>query len=181
MRFFLFLLLSCCGSTLFGQSLQPAWAYAITGLQQGLVYDFAMTIDSADNVIVAGAFEGKLDFDPGPDTFFLSSQWIRDVFIQKVDSDGNLLWAKSLGDSLPFSSWENISSVSTASDGSIYLTGYFNGTLDFDPGPGIFEMTSIGNDDLFVLKLSANGDFVWAESLGTPQRDDGRFRERLFL
>lgn len=174
MRFFLFLLLSCCGSTLFGQSLQPAWAYAITGLQQGLVYDFAMTIDSADSVIVAGAFEGKLEFDPGPDTFFLSSQWIQDVFIQKVDSDGNLLWAKSLGDSLPFSSWENISSVSTASDGSIYLTGDFNGTLDFDPGPGIFEMTSIGNDDLFVLKLSANGDFAWAKSLGTPQRDDGQ-------
>src|SRR4051812_42350353 len=50
--------------------------------------------------------------------------------------------------------------------GNIYSTGHFEGTVDFDPGSGVYNMTAIGTYDLFVLKLDNNGNFIWARQMG---------------
>lgn len=47
----------------------------------------------------------------------------------------------------------------------IYYTGTFRGTVDFNPGPGVFNLTSAGETDGFVLKLDLNGNFLWAVSI----------------
>ena len=43
--------------------------------------------------------------------------------------------------------------VAADSSGNVYTTGYFTGTVDFDPGPAIFNLTAAGNSDIFILKL----------------------------
>jgi hypothetical protein len=43
--------------------------------------------------------------------------------------------------------------------GNTYTTGYFQGTVDFDPGVGVSNLTSNGNPDVFVLELDTNGNF----------------------
>jgi len=48
----------------------------------------------------------------------------------------------------------------------VYTTGYFIATVDFDPGVSIFTLTSAGANDIFVSKLDASGDFVWAIRMG---------------
>ena len=46
--------------------------------------------------------------------------------------------------------------------GNIIITGYFTGTVDFNPGAGTFNLTSAGSNDAFVLKLDSAGVFQYA-------------------
>jgi hypothetical protein len=50
--------------------------------------------------------------------------------------------------------------------GSVYTTGSFDGTADFDPGAGTTNLTSLGGYDVFVLKLNSSGDLVWVKQFG---------------
>lgn len=59
-------------------------------------------------------------------------------------------WASRLGGSFDDESW----SVAVDGSGNVYITGVFSGTVDFDPGPGAFNLTSAGNWDGFVVRLS---------------------------
>ena len=74
-------------------------------------------------------------------------------FVQKMDSSGNSLWFKSFEGS----SLDNNISITTDASGNVYSVGYFSGRVDFDPGAGIFYLTSQGGSvDTFVQK---NGFF----------------------
>ena len=48
----------------------------------------------------------------------------------------------------------------------------YKGTVDFDPGFGVANLTSVGQDDIFVCKYNASGNFVWAKSFGGIQHDE---------
>ena len=71
-------------------------------------------------------------------------------------------WAKAIGGN---QSAEG-QSITIDANGNVYTTGYFNGTADFDPGAGIANLTSVGGSDIFVSKLDANGNYVWAKAIG---------------
>jgi hypothetical protein len=57
-------------------------------------------------------------------------------------------------------------SVEVNSSGDIYSCGYFGGNVDFDPGIGIYNMTSLGLTDAYIQKLDENGSFLWSRQLG---------------
>ena len=68
------------------------------------------------------------------------------------------------------------SSVTTDNDGNIYVTGNFQGTVDFDPNAGVYNLTAPGIPaDIFVLKLNPNGNLVWARNMGGIGNDNGNF------
>ena len=110
-----------------------------------------IAVDAAGNVYTTGDFWGTADFDPGPGTFNLTSAGNRDIFVSKLDSAGNFVWAKQMGG--PGGDFGFPIAVDAA--GNVYTTGPFPGTADFDPGPGVFNLTSAGSYDIFVSKLSA--------------------------
>jgi len=58
--------------------------------------------------------------------------------------------------------------------GNVYTTGYFGGTVDFDPGAGVFNLISAGVQDIFVSKLDASGNFIFAKAMGGTGSDFGR-------
>jgi uncharacterized repeat protein (TIGR01451 family) len=59
--------------------------------------------------------------------------------------------------------------------GNVYVTGDFQGTVDFDPGPGSVNLASDGSGkDLFVVRLSSNGSFAWARRVGKSGTDRGQ-------
>lgn len=76
-------------------------------------------------------------------------------------------WVTGMG-SNPF---EQVSAVAVNDSGQVYLTGEFYGNVDFDPGPGVYYLTSAGNTDIFVQKLDSSGEFLWAYRLGGAGND----------
>src|SRR5690606_32742159 len=52
-------------------------------------------------------------------------------------------------------------SIKVDGSGNVYHTGQFNGTVDFDPGPGFDNKTASGTYDIYVEKLDATGTPVW--------------------
>ena len=136
------------------------WAKSLGGISDEFVYSIA--IDSFGNVYTVGYFAGSIDFDPGIGTFLLNSGSGEDMFIQKLDAQGNFVWAKQMGGIS--NAYGN--SISIDEIGNIYISGNFLGTADFDPGSGTFNMTSAGNYDIFIQKLNSNGDFIWARQMG---------------
>lgn len=145
------------------------WAKSFGGASGG--YDVPSSIIvGASGVYTTGVYSYVEDFDPGPDTSLLSStQWNEDIFVQKLDTLGNFLWAKSLGGPLT----DECYSICIDDLDNVYITGYFKGTADFDPGPGIFNLTSVsGSQDVFVYKMDASGNFLWTKSFGGVRNGD---------
>ena len=130
---------------------------------------FSVTTDASGNVYTTGRFQNIVDFDPGPGTFNLTSNGDHDIFIQKLDPNGNLLWARSMGGT----GSERGNSITTDALGNVYTTGWFQNTVDFDPGSGVFNLTSNGSYDIFIQKLDANGNFIWAINMGGTSADLG--------
>jgi hypothetical protein len=143
------------------------WAKNIGGISNELESD--ITCDNNGNVIVIGNFNGLADFDPGPGTFNLSPTGPNDIFICKLDPLGNYVWAKQMGGN----GIDYGYSIDRDDLGYLYSTGSFSGTADFDPGVGIYNLSSIGNDDIFLSKLDYNGNFIWAKQMGGPGVDYG--------
>jgi len=137
------------------------WAVRMggTGNDEG----FSITVDLAGNVLTTGHFRNTVDFDPGPGVFNLSAGFY-DSFISKLDAFGNFVWAIKFGEA---TNDENGYSIAVDAAGNVYSTGSYSNTVDFDPGVGVFNLTSACNG-IYVSKLSPTGDFVWAKSLGGP-------------
>lgn len=145
------------------------WARRVGGTLDD--YSFGISVDDAGNVHVVGAFVGTADFDPGPGSVTLSSAGLsEDIFVLKLDANGNFVWARKMGSS----DFDFGRSIVVSASGNVITTGSFRGTVDFDPGSGTSFLTSTGGgNDIFVSKLNAAGNFVWAKRLGGTGNDIG--------
>ncbi|MBI5294949.1 MAG: SBBP repeat-containing protein [Chloroflexi bacterium] len=127
----------------------------------------SIAVDTSGNVYITGRFLGTVDFDPSGATFNVSSIGT-DIYISKFDSDGNFIWVKTMGGSGPNATTVTHTNNSIAIDGNgnVYVTGRSCGTTDFDPGPGVTALSSIGICDLYIAELDSNGNFVKARNMG---------------
>jgi hypothetical protein len=132
---------------------------------------FALAIDVAGNVYVTGRFNGAVDFDPGLNQYILTSATVNantpSPFILKLNAAGNFVWVKQL---------VNVQSaagggLAVDASGDVYTTGFYTGMVDFDPGAGAANATSAGAIDVYLLKLSAAGNYVWMRSMGGAAND----------
>jgi hypothetical protein len=129
------------------------------------IFNNYIATDVFNNVYTAGNFTDTANFQPGNDTFRLISNGKRDMYISKLDDAGNLIWAKQIGS---VNDYESLTGITTDSSGNVYSVGQFSNTIDFDPGPNTFNLTSNIYEALFILKLNASGEFVWAKKIGGP-------------
>lgn len=121
----------------------------------------AIGVDGSGNVYTTGHVSGTVDLDPGPGVQSYTAT-DDDIYITKQDVNGNFVWAKAMGAGLQ----DNGIAIKVETGGDVYVTGQFNGSFDFNPGAGTHILTSNGGYDIFVLKLNAVGNFVWAANLG---------------
>lgn len=129
------------------------WASRAGGFDDTM--GMSIALDSAGNCYIAGLFSGSATF--GSTT--LVSQGYEDAFLARLDVDGNFIWARRAGGC--DSDMGNDLSVDNA--GNCLLTGGFSHSADFGP----FTLTSEGEySDLFVCKLDAEGNFLWARQAG---------------
>jgi hypothetical protein len=102
-----------------------------------------------------GQFAGTSDFDPGTGIYNLTcTNNNNEVFICKLNAAGNFVWAKA------FTSNGSAAGVSMAVDENmnVITIGDFDGTTDFNPGIGTYN---IGSNDMFISKLDSSGNFIW--------------------
>jgi hypothetical protein len=118
-------------------------------------------VDPGGNVYITGYFEGTADFDPGAGTYNLTSAGSWDIFISKLNASGNFVYAKQLGGN----DWNEGPSIVVDPGGNVYTTGNFEGTVDFDPGAGTYNLTSAGSKDIFVHKMSQGPGSVPEQSV----------------
>ncbi len=129
--------------------------WVLNYMSNGSDYCHAVRTDALGDVYIAGNFSDTMDFDPGAATFTLpvsgnSGAW-HDVFVSKLSPAGNFMWAKKMGG--PDNDFCTAMDISQS--GSIYLTGFFGGVAEFDTGVGTNTLSSNGNADVFVAKLSS--------------------------
>ena len=143
------------------------------------VIGFAIAVDAAGNTYTTGGFAQTVDFDPGPSVFNLTSNNNSgDIFVVKLDSNGNFKWAKSIGGIFA----EIGRAIAIDGMGNVCITGSFVGTVDFDPGLGIFNLTDHGvasytSEDIFILKIDTAGNFKWAKSIGSSTPNSYNYEE----
>lgn len=141
------------GSGVFGSSLPG-------GDSSGKEYCEQFLLDYNENIYCAGSTEGSLgEINGGLGT---------DLFIMKLDSNGNLLWIKqtgsgAFGSSFPggdTSGYDNFSSLQVDSSGNVYCAGSTTGSLgEANGGSGV--------SDAFVMKLDPNGNLLWIKQTGS--------------
>ncbi len=146
--------------------LDTGWAITFGTATGGTsVYDVAT--DSDGNIYATGSTWYNCDFDPGPGE---SEPSEKGIFIASYDRNGNYRWAHS---------WSNSGSadggygVAVDDAGYVYITGYFGGTKDFDPGPGVDSHTADGGWDVMLLKFTWDGLYMWGRTWGHSGWDKG--------
>ncbi|MGE3823111.1 MAG: choice-of-anchor Q domain-containing protein [Bacteroidia bacterium] len=141
-----------------------------------------MVLDQQGNIYTTGAFitlplissdlvdiGGPIDFDPGSGVVNLESTIGSnpqspgsDIFVCKLNSSGDLIWAKAIGGE----DNDQGTAIGVDASGNVYVNGEFNGTVDFDNGQGTSAITSNGENDIFMLKLNSSGNFIWVKRTG---------------
>lgn len=142
----------------FSQGAKFSWAKKMGGPDWDHPHSIALDLNG--NCFTTGLFNGTVDFDPGPGTFNLNSNGIHDIFIQKLDNDGNFLWAKQIGGIYN----DQVYKIITDINGNVYFTGVCQDTVDMDPGPGVYYLAAPIFS--FIEKLDSSGTFLWAKKFG---------------
>ena len=128
---------------------------------------YGIATDSNDNVWATGTFERNIDID-SDGTDDLISNGGEDGYLAKFDSNGNLLFAQNIGGS----DFDNGNAIATDSNGNVWVTGDFWGSIDMD-SDGTDDLTSNGNYDSYVAKFDNNGNLLFAQNIGGSDLDGG--------
>ena len=135
------------------------WVKTYGGTSNEYGYDIAL--DSSGNTYITGTFLGTVDFGGGN----ITAAVLIDTFVIKTNSSGVFQWVKTYGGSASEFGYR----IAVDSSDNVYITGHFTGTLDFGGG----NVTSVGNEDIFVLKLNSSGEFQWINNYGDTLSDWG--------
>ncbi|GAA0875841.1 hypothetical protein GCM10009118_22500 [Wandonia haliotis] len=123
----------------------------------------AISVDAAGNSIVTGVFRGAT-LQLGGIT--LTNSGSTDLFVAKYDTNGNVIWAKGAGGN----EYETANSLHTDAAGNVYVTGSFSSSsVSF----GAITLNQYYSDDMFLAKYDANGNVLWAKSVGGNGMDRG--------
>ncbi len=143
------------------------WAKKFGGVDDVIATD--AILDQQDNLLITGYFKNTADFNPAVlEHTFLTSLGGTDIFLNKLDPNGNFIWVKQLGGPGPS---DRTAAIALDDEQNIYLAGNFLGVCDVDPGPEVYNLISPTSIDMFLLKLDATGHFLSAHPLGGPSDD----------
>lgn len=136
------------------------WTKTFGGIVLDQVHSIA--VDTSGFLYLTGRFDDTVDFDPGPDTALLASEGNSDLYILKLDNSGNYVWAKRIGGK---EGVEIGQYIKIDNQNNIIISGTYYNVVDFDPGPGVAQLTNLPNENIFILKLDKDGNFIWVKNM----------------
>ncbi len=128
-----------------------------------------VTVTLTGNVWVAGHFTASVDFNPKPDDATLTAHGLEDIFIATYTGQGDHIRSLRIGGNEN----DEVNGIHMDAPGNILLTGMFSGNVDFNPSTFTSFLSSEGEDDGYVVKLSPSGTFIWARNFGGEENDKG--------
>ncbi len=145
------------------------WASSANGNSSNDDQFNSVTVDLSGNILTAGFFQSpSIDIDTTTLTIFNTGG--QDMFIVKYNAAGSVLWARSAGGN----SFVNANTVVSDTAGNVIIAGGFEAsTLTF--GSTTLFNSSIGYNDMYVVKYDAFGNVIWAASAGGNSDDVASF------
>jgi hypothetical protein len=136
----------------------PMWLKGIQGVSEDMPNE--IKVNKLGNVIVAGNFKSTIDLIPGTAQNYQTANGNSDFFYVALNNNGGYLWGKTIGGSLG----EATQDFDVDNNNVIYIHGAFVGTVDFDPGSGVQNLTASSSSNSisssFTLKLNSGGSFI---------------------
>ncbi|MDP4220898.1 MAG: T9SS type A sorting domain-containing protein [Bacteroidota bacterium] len=134
------------------------WVRSIKGRENDN-YSGMLALDSTGNIYYSASFDSTTDIDPGPNASYLSNYG---TFIGKYSSEGQYMWAKSLGTTAKLNDME------VGISDNIYASGTVRATNYFESGNDSSKVVSISPDvDMFIAKYAPDGKYDWAMHCGS--------------
>ncbi len=134
-----------------------------------------IAVDASGNIFLTGNYfplSDPIDFDPGDGVEERMRAGIG-IFVAGYDADYNLRFVRTFDE--PFAA-NSGSDIAVGPDGSFFVAGYFESTVDFDPERAGGELTPVGDYDTFLARFSPDGDLMFVNRIGGPGSD---FPDRL--
>ncbi|MCG3129815.1 MAG: hypothetical protein FLDDKLPJ_00550 [Phycisphaerae bacterium] len=127
---------------------------------------YIVQIDSQGSIYLLGVFNGAVDFDPGPgEDWYIADR--NDIFLSKYAADGTYLWTRVWEPNLTPTGY----GLSIDAQDRLLIDGFFEESMDVDPGPGEHWLTARGDDDAvngLLLMLNSDGEYLWSRQIGGP-------------
>lgn len=138
-------------------------------------------------IYTASYFQGDVTISPGGKSETVEATGnndFTDLLVTRLSLTGAMDWA----DQISGDAYETIGGFAVNSSGSVYISGGFYDTVDFDPGPGHYNLTSIEGDDkfddqndngrkfsydIYVSRYSSVGTLQAATRIGSVEDDFG--------
>ena len=119
----------------------------------------AIAVGASQNPVFVGNFKGNADFDPGSGTNYLTATSGKtNGYVMELDTSANYVSSSLI------QGGGNSKCIDLQIDGAqnIYITGQYEGNVDFNPGTAVLFPRLPTSTGWFVEKISPNGNLLWA-------------------
>lgn len=131
-----------------------------------------IAVDRDGNVVICGAFTGTVDFDPlGNGRQLTSPGQGHAHFVARYDANGNNQMAVAIAANISNVFAEGYCAVDLHQNGDIQLAANYRDVIDVDPGNGTRTLTSKGQVDILLARLSSGGQLRWGSTVGGSDQD----------
>jgi hypothetical protein len=129
------------------------WAH--DGGGEGYDYGHGIAVTPRGDVYVAGSFSGEVMLGEAKSPSAIG----KSLFVAKYDTTGTLKWSRLAGNDREQSGHN----IAVGPDGGCYVSGYVSGIVELS-GRQFGSTTAV--KDIFVARLSPEGNYVWAATAG---------------
>ena len=147
-----------------------AWQWAVKAGANYEDYGMGISNDNAGNAYVTGSYYASTGGAYFGSIYLSHSDLSDDIFVAKIDPNGNWLWAAKAGAN--WDTWNSDRAYGIHTDystGTSFVTGSFEGGIYFWP----WSATSAGGQDLFIAEIDTNGNWLWVQRAGGSGFDRG--------
>jgi hypothetical protein len=142
------------------------WTYGWTRIGGSAGEEFggqSVAVDTNGNIFITGGFSYTVNFDgTGGSDEHTANDDEADVFITKYNANGSYGWTRHFGGIAE----DYGDGIAVDSDGNVFVTGYFQGTADFDDTGGTDNHAAVWGGDIFITKYNADGSYGWTRTMG---------------
>ena len=148
----------------FTPSGDEAWFRFAGGSSQSIGYGLA---NNGNNIFLTGDCGSSLTFFNGAGTPVINSTFPNAIFIASYDISGVYQWGISQGSATPVSA-----RAISHRNGAIGITGWYECTFSsLSEAYGESNFMNIGFKDIYVMRYSTTGTFLWARNFGSVTDD----------